>query len=228
MVKSQLKKRISLALYAKCGAIFLLLALSVLIVACGGTTGSARLGDPVVTVTIHLGDDQYGSPTPTLPPYWCGAWATQTSPAYYSTSSVGVYAKFTQNIGGNPRGVGGARATATVLWPDRSTITQTVTTSADGLAVFSIPTTDRIFAINKITLVTVTFQKAGLPTCTVKDDQAAFFTLVLVSPTPTSTGTPSETGTPNPIETVFPLPGAFGLPTVTPPPQPTSIQNPAN
>ncbi|MBV8822047.1 MAG: hypothetical protein JO125_06225 [Chloroflexi bacterium] len=210
-----MKTRTSLTLYVKCAAILLLFTLSVLIVACGNKAGSAQLGDPVVTVTIHLGEDQNASPTPTLSPYWCGAWATQTSPAYYSTSSVGVYAKFTQNIGGNPRGVGGASATATVIWPDGSTITQAVTTSADGLAVFSIPTTDRASAINKITLVTVTFQKIGLPTCTVKDDQAAFFTLVVVTPTPTSTGTPSTTGTPNPIETVFPIPGGFGLPTVT-------------
>ncbi|MBV9689711.1 MAG: hypothetical protein JO202_08355 [Ktedonobacteraceae bacterium] len=216
MVKSQLKAGTPLTLYVKCAAILFLLALSVLIVACGSNIDSAQLGDPAVTVTIHLGDDQPGSPTPNLPSYWCGAWATQTSPAYYSTSSVGVYAKFTQNIGGNPRGVGGASATATVLWPDRSTITQTATTTADGLAVFSIPTMNRASAINKITLVTVTFQQVGLPICTVKDDHAAFFTLVVISPTPTPSGTPSATRTANPTETVFPIPGGFGLQTVPP------------
>lgn len=215
-VKNQLKIGTSPSIL-KCAAIFLLFAFSALIVACGSNSGTAagQLGGPVVTVTIQLADNQGISPTPTLAPYWCGAWATQTSPAYNSASNVGVYAKFTQNAAGNPEGIGGATATATVLWPDTSTTTQTVMTTSDGLAVFSISTANKAFAINKITLVTVTFEKIGLPMCRVENDQAAFFTLVTGSSTGISTGgAPSATETPIGIPTGIP-------PTQLPKPKPT-------
>jgi len=175
-------------LYLKYGAILLLFLLSVLIVACSGSDGTANtttnLNGPVVTVTIHLGDGYGTSPTPPLSDYYCGAWATQTSPALNVTSNVGVYAKFTHNVNGNPEGVEGATATAIVQWPDGTSDTLTDSTTPDGLAVFSIPVTDKTSAVNKITLVKVTFSKPGVPTCAVDVDRAAFFTLIVVSPTP--------------------------------------------
>ncbi|MBV9230212.1 MAG: hypothetical protein JOZ18_12940 [Chloroflexi bacterium] len=183
----QRKLNTTLSLYLKCGAILLLFLLSVLIVACSDGTGAANttgsLNGPVVTVTIHLGDGYGNSPTPTLPDYTCGAWATQTTPPMNMASNVGVYAKFVHNVNGNPEGVDGATATALVLWPDGTNDTLTTNTTPDGLATFSIPIADKASAVNKITLVKVTFSKPGIPTCTVDVDRAAFFTLVIVSPT---------------------------------------------
>lgn len=201
-IRKQWKTGVSL--FLKCGAILLLLFVSILIVACGSTTGTniTNINGPVTTVTIHIGDTKTGSPTPPLPTYWCGAWATQSSPAINASAMVGVYAKFTHNINGNPEGVEGATATAIVMWPDGTTTPQTVTTTADGLAVFAISVANRADAVNRLTLVTVTFTK-GDQTCTVGEDRAAFFTLIVVSPTATSTpgttnGTPQPGGTTTP------------------------------
>src|SRR5438093_7290003 len=106
------KRGTPFSLFLKYGAILLLFFLSVLIVACSSETGgtSTDLGNPQVTVTIQLGNTN-GTPTPPLPEYWCGAWATQSSPPYNSTSTVGVYAKFIHNVKQNPEGMGGASAT---------------------------------------------------------------------------------------------------------------------
>lgn len=182
----------------KSGAVLLLFLLSILVVACsggaGGDTGSTSAGGPVVTVTIHLNNGAM-SPTPPLPAYTCGAWATQTSPTY-GMSTVGVYAKFTQTVNDNPEGVDGATATATILWPDTTTDNETTLTTADGLAIFSVPIANRKDTVNAVTLITVTFSKAGIPNCTVGTDRAAFFTVVVPSPTPTKAASPTATGTP--------------------------------
>jgi hypothetical protein len=209
----QLKKRASLSLYLKCGVILLLFALSVLIVACSSTTPSnTSLGNPQVTVTINL-NQKASSPTPPLPAYTCGAWVTNTTPAYNTNSVVEVYAKFIHNVDNNPVGIGGASAVATVMWPDSTTNTLSATTTSDGLAVFPVSTKSAAFAIGKVVLVTVTFTSNDGHSCTVGPDRAAFFTLVIVSPTsnrtpsPTVTGTPGATpsGTPNPKKS--PTPG---------------------
>ena len=177
------KTKTSFSLSLKCGAILLLFFLSVLIVACSSEAGgsSTDLGNPQVTVTIQLGAN--GSPTPPLPPYWCGAWATQTSPVYNTTSTVGVYAKFIHNINQNPEGIGGATAIATVYWADQSNNTYTTTTSNDGLAVFSIPIGGRAADVNTVTLIKVDFVAKDGTTCHVQEDRQAFFTLLVISPT---------------------------------------------
>ena len=213
------------SLYLKCGAIFFFLILTVLIVACGGTssTGSADLGNPVVTVTIQLGNN-YSSPTPPLPAYSCGAWATNTSPTT-TTGSVNVYAKFVHNVNGNPQGVGGANASATVEWPDGTTDSESATTTGDGLAVFSIPL--KPVAINKIVLIQVTFSKTGVPSCPIP--QPAYFTIVMPSatagpqgsPTGGATGTPITTSTPGSTPSPGPTSSPTPLPTPTRPPKPT-------
>src|SRR5271157_3139333 len=123
MVSRQHKKNTLLTLLMKYGAISFLLLFSILIVACSGN-GSSQVdpGTPVATVTINLGQ-VIGSPTPTLNDYYCGGWATDTSPAYSPTSIVSVFGKFTHIVDGNPEGVGGANATATIHWPDGTTDT---------------------------------------------------------------------------------------------------------
>src|SRR5436305_11128473 len=133
----QLKTNNSFPLYLKCGAIFLLFLLSVLIVACGGNGTDNSLGQPAVTVTINLG--QNGSPTPPLPEYTCSAWVNNTSPGL-NTPVIGVYAKYIHNVNGNPEGIGQVQASATVNWYDGNPSTISATTTSDGLAIFPVST----------------------------------------------------------------------------------------
>ncbi|MDQ2887600.1 MAG: hypothetical protein M3Y39_16125 [Chloroflexota bacterium] len=197
------------SLSTKCSALLLFVALSILVVACGSSSGTAKLGDPMATVTIQIGNNN-GSPTPALPGNWCGAWATNTTPPY-NAGRVAVYAKFTQNVNGNPVGIGGATATAQVMWTPSYVETYTATTTSDGLAIFPISTANKAFAINTITLVTVTFQKAGIADCTIDQSRAAFFTLIPAKAKATKTPTPQQTGAPNgpppqtPIATTTPI-----------------------
>lgn len=213
----QLKMAASPSLYLKCGAILLLFLLSVLIVACSSTTPTdTNLGNPPATVTINLNQSN-SSPTPPLPAYTCGAWVTNTTPGLNTSSTVNVYAKFIHNVDNNPVGVGGANAQATVMWPDGSTNGLTATTTSDGLAVFPVSVKSAAFAVGKVVLVTISFTSPDGHTCQVAADQAAYFTLVIASPTAiatkmpspiaTSTGTPTATGTPKPRRTPTPTPG---------------------
>lgn len=211
----------------KLGAIVSLFLVSILIVACGTSSANmANSGNPPVTVTIDLNSSN-SSPTPALPEYSCGAWATQSSPPY-GTTTVGVYAKFVHNVKtnpndvGNPQGIAGASAVATVFWPDGTQAQVSGTTGSDGLVSFPISTANRGDAINKITLVTVQFTKDGVPPCTVDQTRAAFFTLVTGS-TQGGSGSPVTQPTGgaggNPGST--PIPGSTGIPGGPPIPRPT-------
>lgn len=211
------KTRISIALSLKCGAILLLFLFSVLVVACGSGTNT-QLGDPSVTVTIVLNGNN-GSPTPPIPDYTCSAWATNTSPGI-NVSIVGVYAKFVHIVDGNPQGIGGAIGNATVTWPDGTSTLLSATTTADGLAVYAIPINGHSSDINQIVRVALTFTKAGVPTCTVSPDRAAFFTLTIATATASATASPSATATAVPTGTT--TPGITPTPTATVPPTPTA------
>ncbi len=217
MSSNQNKINTPFNLIVKCCAIFFLFFISILIVACS-SNGISQLnpGTPVVTVTIKLGQD-IGSPTPTLSPFYCGGWATDTSPPFTSTSTVSVFGKFTQNVDGNPVGVSGATATALIQWPDGTSDTMSTTTTSDGLAVF--PVAIKPSAINKLVTISITFAKAGISSCTIPS--VAYFTAILVSPTPTKTAMPSPTpsGTPN----GSPTPVGSGTPTFIPSPTPTKV-----
>lgn len=221
--KKQRTTRSWLAFYGKCGAIVVLFLFSILMVACGGGANAtqATLSDPPVTVTIDLGK-QNGSPPPASKDYWCGAWAINTTPPLNAATQVGIYAKFTHNVNGNPEGVGGASAFATVTWPDGRTqgvqANNNAATTSDGLATFTIPTADLPPSYaNRLTLVTVTFAKQGTPGCVVNAGRSAFFTLVVVSPTATPTppdgGPPWQLTPPNKrrTPTIFPT-SPFGTP----------------
>src|SRR6516225_3310281 len=95
MLSRQHKNNTLLTLLIKAGAISFLLLLSMLIIACSGSsTNQLDPGTPVATVTINLGHD-IGSPTPQRNDYYCGGWATNTSPAFNPTSFVSVLGKFT-------------------------------------------------------------------------------------------------------------------------------------
>src|SRR5258706_16208775 len=200
----QRQKNTSLFFLIKCGAIALFFILSILVVSCGSSSAQGNPANPDVTVTINLGVIN-GSSTPNFPDYACGGWATNTSPPFSLSSKVDVYAKFTHTVDGNPVGVGGANGTAVVLWPDGTTDTLSATTGTDGLAVF--PVVLKQIALNKIVLIQISFQKQGIPSCTIP--QAAYFTAVLVSPTASATPSSSPTqptGTPSGTPTVTPQP----------------------
>jgi hypothetical protein len=209
MLSNQDKSHTLFNLIVKCSAISLIFLFSILIVACS-SNGTSQLnpGTAVVTVTIKLGQD-IGSPTPTLSPYYCGGWATDTTPPFSSTGAVSVYGKFTQIKDGNPVGVSGATATATIQWPDGTSDTKTTTTTPDGLAVFSIVI--KPSAINKLVTISIAFTSPQA-SCTIPSE--AFFTAMLVSPTPTKTAVPSPSGTPNGT----PIPFGTGTPTFNPTP----------
>jgi len=208
MLSRQDKTNTLLHLIIKCSAISFLFFISILIVACS-SNGSSQLnpGTPVVTVTIKLGQDT-GSPTPTLSPYYCGGWATDTSPLFSSTSTVSIFGKFTQIVDGNPVGVGDATATAIIQWPDGTTDTMTATTTSDGLAVF--PVIIKASAINKLVTIMIQFFKSPGATCQIPS--AAYFTAIIVSPMPTKTAVPSPTDSATPVGSVTPT----GTPSLTP------------
>jgi hypothetical protein len=217
----QQPKKNALSLYLKFGALVFLLFLSVLIAACSSNGGSTQLnpGTPVATVTINL-NQSGGTPTPPLQAYYCGGWATDTTPAFNPNSIVNVYGKFTHNVDGNPEGVPGATATATIYWPDGTFSPLTATTTSDGLAVF--PVAIKANSLFKEVLVQIDFQITSstgqVISCKVPLG-AVFFTPIQASPTPTSTAMPSAT--PSVTPSVSPTAGGTTTPTTMPSPTPT-------
>lgn len=196
----------SFSFYLKCGAVALLFLLCALIAACSDNSDSQiNSVNPLANGTIDLNGSN-SSPTPPMPPYLCGAWVTNTSPAFSPDRPISVFAKFVQTNTpqdpGNPVGVDGATGTATIQWPDGSTEMVTAKTTSDGLAVFPIMV--KPDAANKIVLVQIIFTKDGIDPCTVP--QPAYFTPILVSPTPTPTPAdtiPTDTPTPTPTPYIF-------------------------
>lgn len=174
---------------------------SMLVVACSSNSGQYILATPQATLTISLGQ-HIASPTPTLLPYYCGGWATETTPAYNAKGVVTVYGKFTRTVLGNPIGVANAAATATVFWPDGSTNTEAVTTTSDGLAVFTIPL--RPSALNHIVQIQMTFTSTDGVTCHIP--RPAYFAAILVSPTPSASPAPGCHRKRCPTPTVSPIP----------------------
>jgi hypothetical protein len=202
----RLQTSFSFSFYLKCGAVALLLLLCGLIAACGSNSDNqANSSNPLANGTIDInGSDS--SPTPPLSPYLCGAWVTNTSPAFSPDSPISIFAKYVQmntpQNPGNPVGVDGATGIATIQWPDGSTESVTAKTTADGLAVFPILVKPN--AANKLVIVQVSFSKDGADPCTV---EPAYFTPILVSPTaapqPTDTGSSFDTPTPIVFPTAF-------------------------
>ena len=212
----------------KCGAIFLLLLLSVLVIACGASNTTTDLNGPQATATIRFNDNL--SSLGTALPYMCGAWSSDTTPGFNPGSEIAVYAHFVHNVNGNPIGVGGASAQASVEWADGYRDSQAGTTTSDGLAVFYFTIPNRPDIVGKNNLVTISFTGPNGQTCSV-DNQSqpgAFFTLIIASPTPTVTpsGMPtaqsSQGGTPS-VGTPVIFPGGRRT---KPTPIPTSCPDP--
>lgn len=178
-----------LPFYLKSGAVLLLLSLSFLLIACGtgNTTTTANLNSPPVTVTIRF-NNNLSSPE-TVRSYLCGAWTHDTTPGFSPGSEIPIYAHFVHNVNGNPVGVNGASAQASVQWADGSRDNQAGTTTGDGLVVFYFTIPNRPDMIGKNNLVIVSFTAPSGQTCNIDNQSqpAAFFTLIGVSPTPTAT-----------------------------------------
>jgi hypothetical protein len=181
-----------ISLYLKYGVILALLIISVAVEACSSTSSTAspdtattNLGAPPVTVTIQFNNGL--TALPTQPPYVCGAWITDTTPAFIPGNTIPVYAYFKHLINGNPQGVGGATAQATLYLANGNvTSLPATTTGPDGLAVFSFKLPNDPNIANRNNLVTVNFTSADGTACTVDQNQAAFFTPLIVTQTPTS------------------------------------------
>ncbi len=169
-----------LSLCLKGGAILLLLLLSVLVVACGASnaTTTTDLGNPQASVTIRFNNNM--SPVSTIAPYLCGAWITNTTPNFKPGDKIPVYAHFIHNVNGNPVGVGGASAQASVEWADGNRDSEVATTQGDGLVVFYFTIPNRPGMVDKNNLVMVSFTGPGGQTCSVDNQPqpAAFFTLI--------------------------------------------------
>jgi hypothetical protein len=208
-------KAFHFSFYLKGGAIVLLLSLSFLIIACDSSNmTTADLNGPPVTATINFKNTNLSS-LGTVAPYLCGAWTYNTTPGFSPGNKIPVYAHFVHSVNGNPVGVSGASAQATVEWANGGRDSQTATTTSDGLAVFYFTIPNQPNMIGKNNLVLVSFTAPNGQTCNVDNQPqpAAFFTLIAASPTPTVT--PSTQPTVESLQTVIatiPTPQPF-LPT---------------
>jgi hypothetical protein len=182
--EQQLVTTSHLSLCLKCNTIFSLLVFSVILAACDtGSTTTTNLGEPQVTVTIHFNNNV--SLVPTVAPYLCGAWITNTTPAFKPGDKIPVYAHFIHLVHGNPIGVGGASAQANVEWADGDSNRESAMTTTDGLAVFYFTIPNRPNMVNRNNLVTVSFTGPNGETCNVDNQPqpGAFFTLIQGSAT---------------------------------------------
>jgi hypothetical protein len=179
-----IKFHVSLCL--KSVAVLLLLLLSLLVIACGENNANPTpdLGNPQITVTIHFSNNM--SSIPTVAPYLCGAWITNTTPAFRPGNKIPVYAHFIHDVNGNPVGVTGASAQASVEWADGYRDSEVAITESDGLAVFYFTIPNRSDMVNRNNLVVVSFTGPNGEICNV-DNQlqpAAYFTLIKGTSTP--------------------------------------------
>lgn len=176
------------------GAILLLLLMSILIAGCGAnnTTTQTSADEPKPTATIRFNNNNL-SPTPTLPPNWCGIWVVNASP-YYTNGTITVYGKFSANNNGNPVGIAGATVNMTVQWGDLVTEpVPPVQTASNGLATVTLRMGSHYAAINKLSLITAQFS-SGNQSCSVDQSRPASFTLIQGA-SPTKKGTATSTTT---------------------------------
>ncbi|GCE24742.1 hypothetical protein KDA_02260 [Dictyobacter alpinus] len=161
----------------KYGSILLLFLLSTLVVACGAnsdtTAGAAGTPEPTTKININ----SLASPTPTLPPQWCGVWLLNASPTFDENGFINIYGKFTLNKDGNPQGIPQANVTFNVHWGDGSFVPVPASTTSDGLAVASLSMRGHAAALNRLSLITATFT-SGNVTCTVDEKRPQSFVVI--------------------------------------------------
>jgi hypothetical protein len=138
-------------------AIFLLLA------ACGSTVNQVK---PQSTVAVNQQFQKQLTPIPTVPPYRCGAWASNNVPAAYST--ITIYARLTKD---STNGFAGVTAKAVVHFKGGDLpLYDQPTSDTNGYVTFNLPLAGKQPRLVPAT-VDITFSTQGDPTtCT------AFFT----------------------------------------------------
>ncbi|GAC1386395.1 MAG: hypothetical protein NVS4B7_07320 [Ktedonobacteraceae bacterium] len=107
------------------------ISLLLLLAACGSVASPAVQTQQ--TVTIDKGFQSQLSPLPTVPPYLCGAWASNNAPSPFAT--IAIYARLTKDMAG----VSGATATAVVHFKfnDQQLATQPVSDTG-GYVTFTL------------------------------------------------------------------------------------------
>jgi hypothetical protein len=138
------------------------LLLGLLLTACGTAVNSVS---PQQTVTVNPSFQAQLSPVPTVPPYRCGAWASNNTPG--SGSTIQIYARLTKDA----LGISGITAQAVVHFQDFDDPLDAQTTDDGGFVAFPLSLDGRQPRHVPAT-VDVTFSVSGKNiTCT------AFFTL---------------------------------------------------
>jgi hypothetical protein len=139
-----------------------LLLLLCLLTAC---TSEAHPLDPPPTVTVNPSFQAQLNPMPAVPPYRCGAWASDNTPA--ANSTIMIYAKLTQDVTGVP----GIPASAIVHFKYANiTLEEQSISDEHGYVSFTLALQDRQPRLTPAT-VDVKFATPGTPV-----ECSAFFT----------------------------------------------------
>lgn len=112
------------------------LAVFLLLTACSSlaTTNSTPMQP---TVTINPNFQSQISPVPTIPPYRCGAWASDNAPGPGAT--ITIYARLTHNT----QGVRGIAANAVAHFQGGNAGLNQTTSDAGGYVTFTLPLQNR-------------------------------------------------------------------------------------
>jgi hypothetical protein len=142
-----------------------MVALLLLLCLLSACRSEAHQLDPLPTVVINPNFQRQLGPLPTVPPYRCGAWASNNVPA--AASTITIYAKLTEDVAGVPD----VPATAIVHFKSANiTLDQQAVSDRKGYVSFTLPLQGRQPRLIPAT-VDVQFATAGSPVrCT------AFFT----------------------------------------------------
>ncbi|HLX40111.1 MAG TPA: hypothetical protein VKR42_06240 [Ktedonobacteraceae bacterium] len=106
------------------------LTLLVLLSACGVTPTQANVQP---TVTINPAFQSQLTPVPTIPPYLCGAWSSNTAPG--SGATITIYARLVKNM----QGIAGAEANAVVHFQYQDVQLDPATSDSGGYVSFTLP-----------------------------------------------------------------------------------------
>jgi hypothetical protein len=138
-----------------CRLVYGLVVLAALAALAGcGSSSTVNAAQPQQTVTINPNFQSQISPLPTIPPYRCGAWASNNAPG--ASSTIVIYSRLTHNA----QGVSGISATADVHFQSGDVNLGTATSDSGGYVTFTLPLQGRQPAQIPAT-VDVTFN--GLP-----------------------------------------------------------------
>ncbi|MBO0779093.1 MAG: hypothetical protein J2P37_09740 [Ktedonobacteraceae bacterium] len=134
----------------------LLLGMVLLLAACAPAFSADSTPSVQSTPTIGPTFQKQLTAVPTVPPYRCGAWASNTAPSTFST--ITIYARLTKDV----TGVAGAPAVAVVhfKFAGDATLSQRPTSDGGGYVTFTLPLQGRQPS-QQPTTVDVAFTVAG-------------------------------------------------------------------